>query len=230
MKKEIKALLEQNKGELAINAFCKLTHEKTDAYDYLFVDFYGAERVTEKIESRDWKGIVDEVMERQSAYYAHIAERLNKKLSDGTLFDGYGNPKCTFYDSPLLNAWTAGEEREEEYRKRRESLDAITEKRYLVVSEDRFPSGDVCDLWTEVYDDPEKASFEAEMTWKKYTITRERKHRHVYSAMVTGENLSEYAIDENGEIDWTCWESWDGYEGRFDSNLEKLMEESGDEE
>lgn len=216
MKTEIKNLLSQDRAELAINAFCKLSHERTSGYDYLFVTFYGPDARTEKISARDWREIVAEVSEKQTAYYVDMATMLNKKLASGTLFNGSCAGGLT--GSPLLTAWKAEEERETEHQRLRTPLDALTETKYIVVDEERFPSGELRNVWTHVYDDPEEATSEAEHLWDHLTSS-ERKHRRIFFAAIAGKDLADDAMDEDGAVDWECWESCQEYEGSFDSNF-----------
>lgn len=227
MKKEIKNLLAQDRAELAINALCKLTHERTGECDYLFVTFYGLDARTEKISSRDWRKIVAEVTEKQTAYYAEMAAVLNKKLASGTLFNG----SCAsgLAGSPLLTAWKAEEEREKKHQCLRAPLDALTETKYITVDEERFGSGELCNVWTKVYDDPEEATSVAEHLWN-HLSSLERKHRRIFSAAITGKDLADDAMDEDGAVDWECWESYREYEGSFDSDfaimIAKMEEEA----
>lgn len=103
-----------------------------------------------------------------------------------------------------------------------------TDTKYIMVDEDRFPSGELCHVCTNVYDDPEEAASEAESLWNHLTAS-ERKHRHIFSAAITGKDLADDAVDEDGVVDWESWESCRVYNGNFDSDFAVMMEKMEEE-
>jgi len=91
MKKEIEALIASEHGELKMNKFCTLykatfqhgdkTIETLDA-DFSFV---ASTDLTRRIESRDWKGVVEEVRAAQRDAISNLAERIDRDLAAGYL-------------------------------------------------------------------------------------------------------------------------------------------------
>lgn len=79
------------------------------------------------------------------------------------------------------------------------------EKKYIVVDEPI--AGMTGDSWDDVYSTAEAANQAARIQWGRLT-KREQEKRHVYAAVVTRDDLADWAIDEDSEeIDWTAWES-----------------------
>lgn len=89
--------------------------------------------------------------------------------------------------------------------------------KYIVVDEHLSGAGDT---WTEVYDTPEEANSHAKAQWEHLT-EKERMKRHVYAARVLWRDLANYAVDENGVVDWRCWGSCRDFPGAFDSSKAK---------
>lgn len=89
-------------------------------------------------------------------------------------------------------------------------------KKYIVVDE---PSGTLSgDMWAEVYDSAPEANDAAERAWNHLT-TREQRERHIYAAVIDETQLGDDAIDDDGNIDWTCWRELDLFAGAFDSSI-----------
>lgn len=96
----------------------------------------------------------------------------------------------------------------------------MEERKYLVIDTEK---DDRCgDEFAEVFDTAEEATREAESHWNHLTRS-EQKKRHVYSCYVTKADLLDYAIDEDGVIDWIANAGGRYYDGYFDS--EKIEEE-----
>lgn len=77
---------------------------------------------------------------------------------------------------------------------------ASIEKKFVAVDEQLYG-----DQFIDVFDSAEEASEAAEQAWNHLTQS-ERKNRHIYSAMVTANDLCEDAFDDE-EIDWTFFHS-----------------------
>ncbi len=91
-------------------------------------------------------------------------------------------------------------------------------KRYLVIDEHKNGSGD---SWTDVFDTLEAANSKAESAWG-YLTQREQSKRRIHVAVVTEEDLADYAIDEDdGTIDWTAFNQYSDPDGGFDSDKEE---------
>lgn len=89
------------------------------------------------------------------------------------------------------------------------------EHRYLVIDEPaNFANGDV---FSSIHLTLEEANSKAEWQWS-YLSNHDKKKRHIYVCIVTREDLSPDAIDEDGEIDWNGFHSCDSKDGYFDSN------------
>ena len=94
-------------------------------------------------------------------------------------------------------------------------------KRYLVI--DEYQDNEFID----VLETRTAANNAAEKLWNGMT-TAEKKTHHVYVLDVTEDDLADYAFDEDGNINWTCYESG-GYESDlFDSekgveNMERKL-------
>lgn len=101
------------------------------------------------------------------------------------------------------------------------------QKKYIVVDEPRGTlSGD---MWTDVYNSPSEATEAAEIAWNHLTAAEQRE-RHIFAAVVDETGLAADAVDEDGNIDWRCWNSADTYDGAFDSYRVEQEEEEEDEE
>lgn len=87
-------------------------------------------------------------------------------------------------------------------------------ERYVVIDE---PKGAAGDVWTDVFETPEEANKHAEGSWEVLTKA-ERKNRHIFAAKVTENDLADYAVNEDGVIDWECFEQCDTFPGAFDSD------------
>ena len=83
-------------------------------------------------------------------------------------------------------------------------------ERYLLI--DEAIGGDVD---VNIFESLEEANAEAEKLWKHLTA-KEQADRHVSVAKVDESCLQDGAI-EDGEIDWTCFNSTLYVEGAFDS-------------
>ena len=96
----------------------------------------------------------------------------------------------------------------------------MEERKYLVID---TVKGDRCgDEFVSTFDTAEEATREAESQWNHLTRS-ERKTRHIYSCYVTKADLLDYAIDEDGVIDWNANAGGRDYDGCF--NSEKIEEE-----
>ena len=88
MKKEIEALLASENAYLKLNRYCTL-HRWTKSgcidVDKLEVNFsiLSVCGQAAAINSRDWRGIVEEVQAAQTAAFAAVAEELNGHLRNG---------------------------------------------------------------------------------------------------------------------------------------------------
>ena len=89
----------------------------------------------------------------------------------------------------------------------------MEEKRFLVINEMKDGCGD-CDVHD--FEQLEAANRYASMIWDHLT-ERERKNRIIKVWLVTLEDLADWAIDEDGVIDWSAYEQLRNADGGFDS-------------
>lgn len=89
------------------------------------------------------------------------------------------------------------------------------EKRYLVITQ--IHNGDE---FVEVFEKMSEANEAAKREWN-YLTRWEKQDHHVFVAMVTREDLPDWAIEEdedgNVEIDWECYHSCNVNKLYFDS-------------
>lgn len=86
------------------------------------------------------------------------------------------------------------------------------EKRYIVVD---MPISGTGDSWTDVYGTAEEANREARGAWEQLSEA-DRRNRQIFAAVVSIDDLADYA-EEEGKIDWACWENCNTFPGAFDS-------------
>ena len=80
------------------------------------------------------------------------------------------------------------------------------EKSYIVVD---MPISGTGDSWTDVY------GTEARGAWDQLSEA-DRRNRQIFAAVVSIDDLADYA-EEDGKIDWACWENCNTFPGAFDS-------------
>lgn len=99
-------------------------------------------------------------------------------------------------------------------------------KKYAAIDEPKNGCGDIFDYY---FDTAEEATDYAETMWNQLTF-REKKKRHIYSVVISEEDLTEEAFtyNDDGSIEWCFYESCDYYDGYFDSD--KLTEDDNDED
>lgn len=97
-------------------------------------------------------------------------------------------------------------------------------KRYAAVYDTLNRRGEVIDTETYFFDSGAEATAEARDLWW-YLTAAEKKRSHIYSALVTLEDLTEDAYDraylDEGEIDWGMFSSLRSYDGDWDSDTER---------
>ena len=91
MKEKITELLKSENATLKINKFCTLHRWKKDALgsradgiEVVFMIASGFISVS-PIDSRNWRGVVDEVAEAQTLAFALAAEEYNRQLKNGCI-------------------------------------------------------------------------------------------------------------------------------------------------
>lgn len=92
MKKEINELLKRENAYLRLSNCCRLHRWKKDALngdvDYLMAEF-SIERAFDyrsHISSRDWRGIIDEVIDAYQRAFEYVGEKLSSELRAGYIF------------------------------------------------------------------------------------------------------------------------------------------------
>lgn len=97
-------------------------------------------------------------------------------------------------------------------------------KRYAVVYDTLDSRGEVIDTDTYFFDCGSEATARARDLWWHLTAA-EKKRAHIYSALVTLEDLTEDAFDgaylDDGQIDWGMYSSLRSYDGYWDSDTER---------
>lgn len=77
--------------------------------------------------------------------------------------------------------------------------------KWMVVDEKYSNVGLIRDC--EFFDSAVESQKRARELWEQLS-PRDQQNRHIYNAVITVEDLPEYAVDENGNIDWYQWESF----------------------
>lgn len=72
-------------------------------------------------------------------------------------------------------------------------------------------------MFEEVYSTLKEANKAADKAWS-YLAAGEQKQRHIYVATVTEADLTDDAVDEDGNIDWCMYKQCDVEDGAFDSD------------
>lgn len=72
-------------------------------------------------------------------------------------------------------------------------------------------------MFEEVYSTLKEANKAADKAWSHLTL-REQKQRHIYVATVTEADLTDDAVDEDGNVDWLMYKQCDVDDGAFDSD------------
>ena len=92
MIKEINELLKRENAYLKLNNCCRLHRWKKDALngdvDYLMAEF-SIERAFDYrayISSRDWRGIIDEVIDAYQRAFEYVGKKLSSELRSGYIF------------------------------------------------------------------------------------------------------------------------------------------------
>lgn len=101
----------------------------------------------------------------------------------------------------------------------KEKKGAPTMKKYIVL--DEMKAGDTFEA---VHDTLEAANRDAAEQWAGLTRV-ERKRRRISVVVVTEEDLTDWAIQEDGSIDWTAYHSADSDDSCFDSARQGSAEE-----
>lgn len=83
----------------------------------------------------------------------------------------------------------------------------MNDRKWMVVDEKYSNAGVIMDEDCEFFDSAEESQKRACELWEQL-CTSDQKDRHIYNAVIGLNDLSEDAVDEDGNIDWNQWESF----------------------
>ena len=81
----------------------------------------------------------------------------------------------------------------------------MNERKWMVVDEKYSNAGMIMDSDCEFFDSAIESQKRARELWEQLSA-EDQQNRHVFNAVITVEDLSEDAFDENGNIYWYQWE------------------------
>lgn len=193
-------------------AICEdaLTTKDRDAFvsDWALSSAFGGDPDQERIELI---GAIYDAMHRSVREIAAAAGMSQRKLAERFMIPyrtmenwcGGQNP-CTDYARVMMQQLLGLMPTPEQLAK--------TERRYIVVD---MPISGAGDSWTDIYDTAEDANREARGAWEQLSEA-DRRNRQIFAAVVSIDDLADYA-EEDGKIDWACWENCNTFPGAFDS-------------